>query len=181
MTLGGIDVRDFRLRELRDHVSIVLQDPFLLPLTIAENIAYGRPNASLTKIQSAAKAARADEFIRSLPNGYGTALGEEGVTLSGGERQRLAIARAILKDAPIVILDELTSNLDVHTEASLIDALEELIADKTAMIIAHRLSAIRHADRIVVLKDGRVIENNTHEELLCAKGFYSSLHRTQFG
>ena len=181
VTLGGIDVRDFLLRELRDHVSIVLQDPFLLPLTIAENIAYGCPNASLTEIHSAAKAARADEFIRSLPNGYGTALGEEGVTLSGGERQRLAIARAILKDAPIVILDEPTSNLDLHTEASLVDGLEELIADKTTIIIAHRYSAIRHADRIIVLKEGRVIESDTQEKLMRSKGFYSSLYRTQIG
>jgi ATP-binding cassette subfamily B protein/subfamily B ATP-binding cassette protein MsbA len=153
----GVDVRQVQLASLRAQVSIVLQEPFLLPLSVAENIAYGRPAADRNEIVKAAVAARADEFIRQLPQGYDTVIGERGATLSGGEKQRIAIARALLKDAPVLILDEPTSALDAQTEADLLEALERLMEGRTTFIIAHRLSTIRHADRIVVLEEGRVV------------------------
>ena len=149
--LDGTDARDLQLRSLRQQIALVLQEPFLLPLSIAENIAYGRPDASRDDIIAAAVAANADEFIRHLPDGYDTVIGERGATLSGGQRQRLAIARALLKDAPILILDEPTSALDTKTEALILEALERLMANRTTLIIAHRLSTIRNAGRIVEL------------------------------
>ena len=177
----GIDVRKIKLSSLRNQVSIVLQEPFLLPLTVAENIAYGRSGASQVKIEAAAIAARADEFIRQLSEGYNTIIGERGATLSGGQKQRLAIARALLKDAPVLILDEPTSALDAKTEASLLEALERLMQGRTTFIIAHRLSTIRGADRIVVLEDGKIVEEGTHDELLKAGGTYNHLCYLQFG
>jgi ATP-binding cassette subfamily B protein/subfamily B ATP-binding cassette protein MsbA len=165
MLIDGVDARDIELRSLRQQVSLVLQDPFLLPLTVAENIAYGRPEASREQIVAAAVAANADEFIDRLPEGYDTVIGERGATLSGGQRQRLAIARALLKDAPILILDEPTSALDAKTEALILEALERLMAGRTTFIIAHRLSTIRQADRIVVLKGGKIVEQGSQEEL----------------
>jgi ATP-binding cassette subfamily B protein/subfamily B ATP-binding cassette protein MsbA len=138
-------VRDVTLQSLRAQIALVLQEPFLLPLSVAENIAYGRPDAAPGDIEAAARAANAHEFIVRLPLGYQTILGERGVTLSGGERQRLSIARALLKDAPILILDEPTSALDAGTEALLLDALERLMQGRTTLIIAHRLSTIRMA------------------------------------
>ena len=170
VSLDGIDVRRLRLDSLRSQISVVLQEPFLLPLTIAENIAYGRPGASRKEVVEAAVAAQADEFIRQLPDGYDTVLGESGVNLSGGERQRIAIARALLKDAPVLILDEPTSALDARTEASLLEALRKLMVGRTTFVIAHRLSTIRHADRVVVIDDGCVAESGTHEELLASGG-----------
>ena len=177
----GIDVRKIKLSSLRDQVSIVHQEPFLLPLTTAENIAYGRSGASRVEIEAVAIAARADEFIRQLPDGYNTIIGERGATLSGGQKQRLAIARALLKDAPVLILDEPTSALDAETEASLLEALERLMQGRTTFIIAHRLSTIRGADRIVVLEDGKIVEEGTHDELLKAGGGYNHLCYLQFG
>jgi len=177
--LDGLDVREAQLRSLREQVALVLQEPFLLPLTVAENIAFGRPDATQAEIVAAAEAANADAFIRKLPEGYDTPLGEHGATLSGGERQRLSIARAFLKDAPVLILDEPTSALDAGTEAALLEALQRLMEGRTTLIIAHRLSTIRHADRIIVLDAGRVAEAGTEKELLAAGGLYSRLRSHQ--
>jgi ATP-binding cassette subfamily B protein/subfamily B ATP-binding cassette protein MsbA len=179
ITLDGHDIRDLRLRSLRHQVAVVLQDPFILPLTVAENIAYGRPAASLDDIRAAAAAANADEFIRRLPRGYDTVIGEHGATLSGGEKQRLAIARALVKDAPVLVLDEPTSALDARTESLLLDALDRLMKGRTTLVIAHRLSTIRHADQIVVLEHGRIVEHGRHDALIALGGLYSALHREQ--
>lgn len=178
---NGIDACDIQLHSLRQQVALVLQEPFLLPLTVAENIAYGRPDADRKDIIAASVAANADEFIIRLPDGYDTVIGERGATLSGGQRQRLAIARALLKDAPILVLDEPTSALDAKTEALILDSLERLMANRTTFIIAHRLSTIRNADRIIVLKDGAVVEQGTQAELIKAKKEYWRFHALQFG
>lgn len=180
VTFDGVDLRTIKLSSLRAQVSIVLQDPFLLPLTAAENIAYGRPGASQAEIEAAAIAAGAEKFIRHLPHGYDTIIGEHGATLSGGQKQRLAIARALLKNAPVLILDEPTSALDAQTEASLLEALERLMAGRTTFIIAHRLSTIRKANRIVVLEEGKVVETGSHQELLGSNGVYNRLYSLQF-
>jgi len=177
--IDGRDVRSFRLASLRRAVAVVLQEPFLFPLSIADNIAYGRPGASAEQVEAAARTANAHEFISRLPEGYATVIGERGATLSGGERQRIAIARALLKDAPILILDEPTSALDAQTESLLLEALERLMAGRTTFIIAHRLSTIRRAQRIVVLDQGRVVEQGRHRELIAAGGHYARLHDLQ--
>jgi ATP-binding cassette subfamily B protein/subfamily B ATP-binding cassette protein MsbA len=169
-----------QLKSLRDQIAIVLQEPYLFPLTMAENIAYSRPDASRTEVEKAARAANIHAFIRGLPQGYDTLIGERGATLSGGERQRIAIARALLKDAPILILDEPTSALDAETERAILGALEQLMEGRTTFLIAHRLSTIRHADRIVVLQDGRVAESGTHEELLARGELYAHLQSLVF-
>jgi ATP-binding cassette, subfamily B, bacterial len=174
VVLDGFDVRDLQLASLRAEIALVLQEPFLLPLSVADNIAYGRPGAGAEAITAAAVAANADEFIRRLPAGYETMIGERGATLSGGERQRLAIARALLKDAPVLILDEPTSALDAETEALLLEALARLMHGRTTFLIAHRLSTVRDADRIVVLEAGRVAETGSHEELIRRGGRYAS-------
>ncbi len=171
----GTDLRELRLQSLRESVSIVMQEPFLFRMSVAENIAYARPDASQEEIFAAAHAANADDFIQNLPQSYGTIIGERGVTLSGGERQRLSIARALLKDAPILILDEPTSALDAQTESTLIAAIERLMRGRTTFIIAHRLSTVQKADRIVVLDNGTVVESGTHDDLMAARGTYSEL------
>jgi ATP-binding cassette, subfamily B, bacterial len=177
----GSDVRRIKIASLREQIALVLQDPFLLPLSIAENIAYGRPGASRQEIIEAAAAANADGFIGKLPQGYDTRLEERGVNLSGGQKQRIAIARALLKDAPVLILDEPTSALDQETESLLLQGLERLKAGRTTFIIAHRLSTIRQADQILVLAKGRVVETGTPGELLASQGLYHHFHSLQEG
>ena len=175
-----MDIREVTLASLRQQISIVLQEPFLLPLTVADNISYGRPDAGREEIVAAATAACADSFIRQLPQGYDTLIAERGVSLSGGQRQRLAIARALLKDAPVLILDEPTSALDARTEAEFLIALRRLMASRTTFVIAHRLSTVRDADRIAVLERGRIVELGAHQELLEREGLYYRLFTSQF-
>jgi ATP-binding cassette subfamily B protein/subfamily B ATP-binding cassette protein MsbA len=179
VTIGGTDIRDYSLQSLRSQVALVLQDPFLFPISVAENIALGRPDAPRAEVIAAAEAASAHSFLEQLPDGYDTIVGERGATLSGGEKQRLAIARAFLKDAPILILDEPTAALDARTEGLLLAALERLMAGRITLVIAHRLSTIRGADEIAVLDGGRVIEHGPHAELMRADGLYASLYRQQ--
>jgi ATP-binding cassette subfamily B protein/subfamily B ATP-binding cassette protein MsbA len=150
-------------------------------VSIAENIAYGRPGANREEIIQAAHTAGAHQFISRLPDGYDTVVGERGATLSGGERQRVAIARALLKDAPILVLDEPTSGLDVETERSLLEALERLMAGRTTVIVAHRLSTIRNADQILLLRDGHIVERGSHDQLVELDGHYARLHHIQQG
>jgi ATP-binding cassette subfamily B protein/subfamily B ATP-binding cassette protein MsbA len=178
--VDGRDVREVGLRSLRQQISLVSQEPFLFPLSIADNIAYGRPEALPQEIEAAARAANAHGFIDQLPKAYDTVLGERGATLSGGERQRLSIARALLKDAPILILDEPTSALDAATEHALFEALERLMKGRTTFIIAHRLCTVRRADRIIVLHEGTIAEAGTHDELLARGEFYARSHNVQF-
>lgn len=178
--LDGHDLRDLKLSWLRQQVSIVLQDPILFSATIAENIAYGKTGASFEEIKEAARLAQADEFIQAMPNGYDTILGERGVNLSGGQRQRLSIARAFLKNAPILILDEPTSALDTHTEAALLACLRELMRGRTTFVIAHRLSTVREADLIVVFENGKIIESGHHDELLRRDSVYGGMYRSQW-
>jgi ATP-binding cassette subfamily B protein/subfamily B ATP-binding cassette protein MsbA len=179
--LDGRDLRDLTIRSLRRQVSVVLQEPFLFPFTVAENITYGTPGATRAQVEAAARAAGAHAFIARLPHGYDTPLAERGASRSGGERQRLSIARALLRDAPVLILDEPTAALDAATEASLLEALRTLMRNRTTLVIAHRLSTIRNADRIVVLEQGRIAEQGTHDELLDLGGIYADLHAKQTG
>lgn len=179
--LDGIDIRDLELANLRDQIALVSQHIVLFNDTIANNIAYGRMSgAARADVERAAEAAHAMEFIRDLPLGLDTLVGENGVLLSGGQRQRIAIARALLKDAPILILDEATSALDSHAERHIQQALEALMRNRTTLVIAHRLSTIEHADLIVVMDKGRIVETGQHHELLARNGHYAALHRLQF-
>ena len=179
ITLDGRDVRDLTLKSLREQISIVRQEVFLFHGTVRENILFGNPDAAQAEIIEAAKIANAHGFILDLPDGYDTLIGERGVKLSGGQRQRLAIARAILKDAPILILDEATSAVDAETEALIQQALERLMAGRTTIVIAHRLSTIRNADLICVLEGSKIVEMGAHEALMARDGLYRRLNEVQ--
>jgi ATP-binding cassette subfamily B protein/subfamily B ATP-binding cassette protein MsbA len=177
--LDGRDVRDLTLASLRRQVSVVLQEPLLFSASLSANIRYGRLDATEDEIVAAAQAAGAHDFICALPEGYGTVIGERGAKLSGGERQRISVARAFLRDAPILILDEPTSSIDSRTEAVILDALERLMERRTTFMVAHRLSTIADADLIIVVNDGCIVEQGTHDELLDGDGLYAELHRAQ--
>jgi len=179
--IDGVDIREFELKSLRQKIAMILQPPLVFPLTIRENIAYGRPDASMEEIVSAAQVAQVHEFVEQLPQKYETVVSEQGSTLSEGQKLRLTIARGILLNAPILILDEPTSSVDSETEALIMDGLEQLMADRTTFIIAHRLSTVRQADLILVLRDGYIVEQGTFNELLRRRGPFASLYRTQFG
>ena len=178
--IDGTDIRQVTISSLRGCIAYMPQRPFLLPLSVAENIAYGRPSASRDEIIAAASAAKADQFIRELPNGYDTVIGERGATLSNGQKQRLSLARALLKEAPILILDEPTSALDPATEASIWHDVSRLFESRTTFVIAHRFSTIRRASKAIVIADGRIVEFGSPQELLSAGGRFHKLHEMQF-
>jgi ABC-type multidrug transport system fused ATPase/permease subunit len=179
--IDNVDLRDYKLQGLRSQIGFVLQDTVLFRGTVRDNIAYGRPDASEDEIVAAAELANAHEFIARMPKGYDSLVGERGLTLSGGQRQRIGIARAIIRNAPILILDEPTAALDTESEKLVVDALERLMKGRTVITIAHRLSTIRDAHKILVLKDGMVAEEGTHDELIARGGFYAELYRVQIG
>jgi len=178
--IDGEDVRRFTLKSLRDQISFVLQETILFRTTVSENIAYGKPGATRQEVVRAAKLANAHEFIERMPQGYDTVIGERGETLSGGQRQRIAIARAIIRDTPILLLDEPSTGLDAASEQLVFEALGRLMEEKTAIVIAHRLATVRKADVIYVLEDGRIAEAGKHQELLARGGLYSQLYNIQF-
>jgi subfamily B ATP-binding cassette protein MsbA len=178
--IDGVDVKDYTKASLRGQIGFVLQETVLFRGTIRENIAYGRPGATEEEIIAAAKLANAHDFISAMPGGYGTLVGERGLTLSGGQRQRIGIARAIIRNSPILILDEPTAALDTESERLVIEGLERLMKGRTVITIAHRLSTIRDANKIIVLKDGVVAEEGTHDQLLARNGIYAELHRIQY-
>jgi ATP-binding cassette subfamily B protein len=181
ITMDGVRIDEVPLAELRRAVGYVGQDVFLFQGTVRENLAYGRPHATQEELERAARLAEAHEFITALPRGYDTVVGERGQKLSGGQRQRLSIARAILKDPPLLVLDEATSSVDNETEAAIQRSLELVGRDRTVVVIAHRLSTVRHADQIHVLEKGRVVESGTHDALLAERGLYAALWRIQTG
>ena len=177
--IDGVDVRDLTLESLRKQISLVAQETFLFNDTVANNIAYGLEKFDQTRVIEAAKAAHAHDFIEDMPQGYKTVIGDRGVKLSGGQRQRLAIARALYRNAPILILDEATSHLDTESEMLVQKALGNLMTGRTVVVIAHRISTIRRADKIVVMDQGRIAETGTHDELMTHGGIYHRLHELQ--
>jgi subfamily B ATP-binding cassette protein MsbA len=178
--IDGVDIRDVTVASLRSQIAMVTQQTILFNDSVRNNIAYGDQGASLRRIHDAARAAHAYDFVESLPDGFDTIIGEGGARLSGGQRQRISIARAILKNAPILILDEATSALDTESEREVQKALENLMKDRTTFVIAHRLSTIKNADRIIVVKDGVIVEQGTHQSLIEQKGEYELLYTMQF-
>jgi ATP-binding cassette subfamily B protein len=180
VTIDGVDLRDMVRADFRRAIALVPQDPVIFATNAMENIRFGRPGASDTEVRAAAQAAAAEDFIERLPDGYATELGERGVMLSGGQKQRIAIARAILRDAPILLLDEATSALDAESEAAVQHAVDHLSQDRTTIVIAHRLSTVKQADRIVVFEDGRIVAQGRHDELVAEGGLYARLARLQF-
>ena len=180
ISVDGHDVRDLTLASLRDQISLVPQEALLFSTSIRENILYGRRDATEDDIVAAAKAARAHDFITELPDGYETDVGDRGARLSIGQQQRIAIARAFLKDAPILLLDEPTSALDLRTESDLLEGLDRLMQGRTVIIVAHRLSTIRNVDRIYLLDHGKIIEQGSHDELMAFEGGYHHLYSSQF-
>ncbi len=178
--IDGINIKDVTLKSLRRQIAIVTQQTILFNDTVYNNIAYGREGCSRDEVEAAARAAYAIDFIQELPRGFDTVIGESGARLSGGERQRLSIARALLKDTPILVLDEATSSLDTESERQVQKALENLMQHRTTIVIAHRLSTIKNADRIIVLKNGRIVEEGSHDELLALHGEYEILHQMQY-
>jgi len=179
ITVDGVDIRDVTLESLRSNVGIVLQDVFAFSATIRDNLAYGADGATQEDVVEAAKVAQLHDYITGLPEGYDTQVGERGITLSGGQRQRLAIARTIMLDPPILILDDSTSSVDVGTESRIQAAMDDVIKGRTTLVIAHRLSTVRNADLILVFDGGKIVERGTHEELLALDGFYSRIHKLQ--
>jgi ABC-type multidrug transport system fused ATPase/permease subunit len=179
VSVDGHDLRTVKLASLRQQVAVVLQDTFLFNSTVRENLLYGKPTATDEELHEAAKVAHAHDFIEALPDRYDTDIGERGVKLSGGQKQRLALARAILADPRILILDEATSSVDAEAEYLIQQALESVLDGRTALVIAHRLSTIRNADKIIALEDGRIIEVGDHRDLLQRGGLYSQLYRRQ--
>jgi ATP-binding cassette subfamily C protein CydCD len=177
--LGGHDLHEFELDDLRAHVALVAQDTYLFNASLRENLCLARPDATQAELDEAMRLANAQEFVVGLPEGYDTVVGERGLQLSGGQRQRIAIARALLKNAPILVLDEATSHLDAENERLVRDALDQLMRGRTTLVIAHRLSTVRHADKIVVLDDGRVAEEGSHDALLARGGIYAHLIAAQ--
>ena len=177
--IDGHDIRKVGLKSLREQIGVVLQDPFLFNGTVAENIAYGNPEASLDEIVAAAKAANAHDFILDMAEGYDTLVGERGTRVSGGERQRISIARAVLRNPRILILDEATSNVDTQTEAQIQEALARLVQGRTTFAIAHRLSTLKHAHRLLIVEQGELAEMGTHDELIAHAGIYAGLCQMQ--
>ena len=175
--IDGVEVQHYTRESLRRQIGLVLQESILFGATIGENVAYGRPEADLQEIVAAARAANADEFIGELENGYDTVIGERGATLSGGQRQRIAIARALIRDAPILILDEPMTGLDVESEAKVREALDRLMAGKTCIMITHDLPSIADADLVLLLEEGRILDRGTHAELLASSGRYRQLYK----
>jgi len=177
--LDGVDIRGIKLKSLRNQISMVLQDTFLFNGTIAANIAYGMPGATMEEIQKAAHAAHAEGFIAAMPAGYETLVGERGARLSGGQKQRIAIARAILRDTPVLVLDEATSSVDTETESEIQQAIDSLAGTRTILVIAHRLSTVMRADNIIVLENGSIAESGPHEQLANGGGLYERMYRLQ--
>jgi len=179
--IDDVDIRDYQLQGLRQNFAFVLQDTMLFRGTIRENIAYGKPDATAAEILEAAQLANAHEFIARMPDGYDTMVGERGMSLSGGQRQRIGIARALVRNSPVLILDEPTAALDTEAEEHVIEGLERLMKGRTVVMIAHRLATLRSADKLIVLKDGFVTEEGTHDHLLSLGGVYAGLHSEQQG